>query len=107
MKPAFPPASAILASLGQAAFVWDLATDEMAWSDHLASVFPDIPAAALASGAAFSNLIEPMRTIRTDALRHSPPARGAQGTPYRIEYGVRANTSAPVLWIEEIGRAHV
>ena len=50
-----PQASTILASLGQAAFVWDIATDAIAWSDHAASVFPDIPAAALASGAEFSN----------------------------------------------------
>ena len=37
-------ASTILASLGQAAFVWDIATDAMVWSDHVAAVFPDIPA---------------------------------------------------------------
>ncbi|MEI9922793.1 MAG: bifunctional diguanylate cyclase/phosphodiesterase [Bradyrhizobium sp.] len=103
MKPVIPPASTILASLGQAAFVWDIATDEMAWSDHLASVFPDIPMEALASGAAFSNLIEPVRSVRTDALGHSSLAHGAEGAPYRIEYGVRASTSAPVLWIEESG----
>jgi diguanylate cyclase (GGDEF)-like protein len=103
LKPAVPPASTILASLGQATFVWDIATDEMAWSDHLAAVFPDIPMEALASGAAFSNLIEPVRSIRTAALGHSPLAHRAEGAPYRIEYGVRANTSAPVLWIEESG----
>jgi diguanylate cyclase (GGDEF)-like protein len=103
LKPAIPPASTILASLGQAAFVWDIATDEMAWSDHLASVFPDIPMEALASGAALSNLIEPVRSVRTEALGHSSLAHGAEGAPYRIEYGVRANTSAPVLWIEESG----
>jgi diguanylate cyclase (GGDEF)-like protein len=103
LKPAIPPASTILASLGQAAFVWDVATDEMAWSDHLASVFPDIPMEAMASGAAFSNLIEPVRSVRTEALGHSSLAHGAEGAPYRIEYGVRASTSAPVLWIEESG----
>ena len=102
-EPSRPEASTILASLGQAAFVWDVATDEMAWSDHLAAVFPDIPMEALASGAAFSNLIEPVRSVRTDALGHSPLAHGGEGAPYRIEYGVRANTSAPVLWIEESG----
>jgi hypothetical protein len=37
---AVPQASAILASLGQAAFVWDIATDAIAWSDHAAAVFP-------------------------------------------------------------------
>ncbi len=98
-----PTASSILASLGQAAFVWDLATDAIAWSDHLASVFPDIPAASLASGAEFSKLIEPVRTVRSDTLNQSPPAHGGMGMPYRIEYGVRTSTSAPVLWIEETG----
>jgi diguanylate cyclase (GGDEF)-like protein len=103
LKPVIPPASTILASLGQAAFVWDIATDEMTWSDHLAAVFPDIPTEALANGAAFSNLIEPVRSVRTEALGHSSLAHGTEGVPYRIEYGVRASTSAPVLWIEESG----
>jgi diguanylate cyclase (GGDEF)-like protein len=98
-----PKASSILASLGQAAFVWELATDAIAWSDHVSSVFPDIPAASLASGAEFSKLIEPVRTIRSDTLAQSPPAHGGMGMPYRIEYGVRTSTSAPVLWIEETG----
>jgi len=96
-----PQASTILASLGQAAFVWDIATDAIAWSDHAASVFTDIPAAALASGAEFSKLIEPVRSVRSDALGHSPPSR--DGAPYRVEYGVRTSTSAPVLWVEESG----
>ena len=48
-------------------------------------------------------MIEPARGVRSDALGHSSPARGGDGVPYRIEYGVRASTSAPVLWIEETG----
>lgn len=100
---ALPQASTILASLGQAAFVWDIATDAITWSDRLDAVFPDIPAESLASGAEFSKLIEPVRSVRVDALGHSPPARGGDGAPYRIEYGVRTSTSAPVLWIEESG----
>jgi diguanylate cyclase (GGDEF)-like protein len=98
-----PQASTILASLGQAAFVWDIASDAMAWSDHAAAVFADIPPEALASGAEFARLIEPLRSIRLDALGPSPLARSPDGAPYRIEYGVRASTSAPVLWIEESG----
>jgi diguanylate cyclase (GGDEF)-like protein len=98
-----PSLSTILASLGQAAFTWDVASDEMAWSDHVATIFPDIPLEALAGGAQFANLIEPLRSIRTDALVHSPPGRSEEGTPYRIEYGVRASTSAPLQWIEETG----
>jgi diguanylate cyclase (GGDEF)-like protein len=100
---AVPQASTILASLGQAAFVWDIAADAIAWSDHPSSVFPDIPAAALASGTEFSRLIEPVQSIRSDALTASPLARESSGAPYRIEYGVRTSSSAPMLWIEESG----
>ncbi|GAC1344804.1 MAG: bifunctional diguanylate cyclase/phosphodiesterase [Bradyrhizobium sp.] len=103
MTSAPPQASTILASLGQAAFVWDIATDAIAWSDNAASVFSDIPIASLASGAEFSRLIEPARSIRSDALGHSPPVRGDGGVAYRIEYGVRISTSEPVLWVEETG----
>ena len=98
-----PQASAILASIGQAAFVWDIASDAISWSDHLDAVFPDIPPAALATGAEFAKLIEPERTVRSDALGHSPPVHRGEGAPYRIEYGVRTSTSAPVVWIEETG----
>ena len=103
MTQVLPPASAILASLGQAAFAWDLATDAMVWSEHVGTVFPDIPLARLKSGAEFSELIEPQRSVRADALAQSSAAHGAEGVPYRIEYGVRADTSAPVQWIEESG----
>jgi len=95
--------SAILASLGQAAFIWDLATDAIGWSDHVGEVFPDIQREQLSRGADFARLIEPERAIRSEALLHSPPAHGGDSVPYRIEYGVRASVSAAVLWIEETG----
>jgi diguanylate cyclase (GGDEF)-like protein len=98
-----PQTSTILACLGQAAFVWDIATDSIAWSDHAGAVFADIEPAALASGAEFAKLIEPKQSIRSEALASSPPVHGEAGVPYRIEYGVRAATSAPLLWIEETG----
>ena len=103
MTALLPQTSTILASLGQAAFEWDIASDAIGWSDRLGAVFPDIPEEALASGAGFARLIEPQGSIRTEALGHSPPVHGGDGTPYRIEYGVRASTSAPVTWIEETG----
>jgi GGDEF domain-containing protein len=98
-----PQTSTILACLGQAAFVWDIESDAIAWSDHLGAVFADIPPEALSSGAEFAKLIEPKGSIRSEALAHSPPVHGGNGTPYRIEYGVRASTSAPITWIEETG----
>jgi diguanylate cyclase (GGDEF)-like protein len=100
---ALPDSPTILAALGQAAFVWDIAADTIGWSDHVGAVFPDISSETLSSGAEFSKLIEPSRSIRSDALAQSPPVHGEAGVPYRIEYGVRTAASAPVVWIEETG----
>jgi diguanylate cyclase (GGDEF)-like protein len=98
-----PHPSSILASLGQATFVWDVASDTIAWSENAGAVFANIPPETLASAAAFARLIEPTRSVRSDALGQSVPARSGEGAVYRIEYGVRTSTSAPVLWIEETG----
>ena len=103
MTPAPLPTSSILASLGQAAFVWEIATDAIDWSEPISAVFPDIAPASLATGAQFAKLIEPQRSIRSDALNFSPPAHGAGGVPYRIEYAVRGASSAAPVWIEESG----
>src|SRR5262249_44920847 len=100
---ALPQTSTILACLGQAAFVWDIASDTITWSDHVATIFSDIPPGSLSSGAELSRLIEPKGSIRTEALALSSPLPGSAGTPYRIEYGVRASITAPLLWIEETG----
>jgi diguanylate cyclase (GGDEF)-like protein len=100
---AFPDTATILASLGQAAFAWDIASDAISWNDHVGAVFPDIPPALLSSGAEFAKLIEPKGSIRADALGLSPPVHGGEGVSYRIEYGIRTSSAAPVLWIEETG----
>uniref|UniRef100_Q07VA3 Diguanylate cyclase/phosphodiesterase n=1 Tax=Rhodopseudomonas palustris (strain BisA53) TaxID=316055 RepID=Q07VA3_RHOP5 len=97
-----PDPATILARLGQAAFVWDLASDAMVWTGQAATIFEGIPAEALATGAALANLLEPLRSIRADALL-SASASGLARVPYRIEYGVRAAISAPVCWVEESG----
>ena len=73
--PAVPQAASILASLGQAAFVWDVTAGSIAWSDNAGAVFTDIPSETLASATEFARLIEPARSIRSDALEQSRPAR--------------------------------
>jgi diguanylate cyclase (GGDEF)-like protein len=95
-----PQAAEILAALGQAAFVWDIASDRITWTNQASAIFTDIPAATIASGAELATLIEPQRGIRTEALAK---ALASGGGTYRIEYGLRASTTAAVLWIEESG----
>src|SRR3954464_3814876 len=98
-----PQSPIILASLGQAAFVWDLASDVICRIDHVGAVFTDVPLPQLCNGAEFGKLIEPDRSIRSEIMRQAAPLHGAGGTPYRIEYGVRTHASAPLIWVEETG----
>lgn len=104
MTPALPQASDILAALGQAVFAWEIGSDAMVWGDQVASVFSGIPAERLATGAEFAKLIEPAPSVRSAALAQTYAVHGADGTPYRVEYGVRMSAADPVIWIEETGR---
>ena len=104
MTPALPQASDILAALGQAVFAWDIASDVIVWGEQASAIFPGIPAERLATGAEFAKLIEPVQSLRTAALAQTSAVHGADGTPYRVEYGVRMSASDPVVWIEETGR---
>jgi len=104
LTPALPQASDILAALGQAVFAWDIASDVIVWGEQLTAVFPGIPAERLATGAEFAKLIEPAQSLRTAALAQTSAVHGADGTPYRVEYGVRMSASDPVVWVEETGR---
>jgi diguanylate cyclase (GGDEF)-like protein len=97
-------ASRILASLGEAVFTWDIASDAIEWGEQVGAVFPGIPHERLATGAEFARLIEPSQSIRSFALSQSSAVHGADGTPYRVEYGVRMSASESVIWIEETGR---
>ncbi len=89
----------ILARLGQAAFVWDIASDTLTWTGAAAAIFTDIPAETLQRGSDFAALIEPHRAVRSEALVSALQS----GCTYRIDYGLRASTTAPLLWIEESG----
>jgi len=104
LTPALPQASDILAALGQAVLAWDIASDVIVWGEQVGAVFPGIPAERLATGAEFAKLIEPAPSLRTAALAQTSAVHGADGTPYRVEYGVRMSASDPVVWVEETGR---
>lgn len=100
-----PRVSAILTALGRAAFTWDIPSDAMTWTEGAATIFEGIDPRSLATGAGYGDLIEPSGSVRVDILSATPTSRRCRGdgAPYRIEYGVRASSSAPMLWIEESG----
>lgn len=94
-------ASDILSALGHATFDWDLTTGAMTWSGNAAIVLSGLPAGSLVSADEFSKLIEPSQTVRSDAAQNIE--LGSEGGSYQIEYGLRATTSADLMWVEETG----
>ena len=104
MNESLPPASDILAALGQAAFVWDIAADRLVWSEHVAAVFPDIPLERLATATEFSNLIVAQEAYSSNAkvvttanqmlqATHRPQAPHQPQTQARIEPSRRGRQS--------------
>ena len=99
-----PSSTAILAALGQATFTWDIASDALHWLDGTAAIFGSLAMTASTTGAEFARLIEPVQSVRLDAVLKSAERDQGYGVDYRIEYGLRADTTASPLWIEECGR---
>jgi len=101
--PELPAPGPLLARIGAVSFAWDLRSDAMAWSANAADLLEDIPAEARTTGAGLSALIEPSRTLRSEAVLHGGGVDRGQGVSYTIEYGLRARASADLVWIEETG----
>ena len=99
-----PDTAAILAALGHATFTWDIASDTLHWLDGAGAVFALLTIPPAATGAEFARLIEPVPSVRSDALFKAAETDTGQGVAYRIEYGIRSDTSSAPLWIEECGR---
>lgn len=101
---AHPTSTAILAALGRATFSWDIASDALNWLDGTGLIFEPLSIPATTTGAEFAKLIEPTRSVRLDAVLKSAERDHGGGVAYCIEYGLRADPTANVLWIEECGR---
>ncbi|MCO5132063.1 MAG: bifunctional diguanylate cyclase/phosphodiesterase [Xanthobacteraceae bacterium] len=98
-----PTSVEILAAFGRATFTWDITSDALRWLDGTGTIFEQLALPAITTGSEFARLIEPMNSVRLDAVLKSAERRGDGGV-YRIEYGLRAGLGAKTLWIEECGR---
>ena len=88
--PPVPQASSILASLGQAAFVWDIATDAHRLERQCRRGLPRHSGRGARQRrrirqADRAGAFDPLRRARPDRRRRV----AARASPYRIEYGVR------------------
>jgi diguanylate cyclase (GGDEF)-like protein len=95
----------VLASIGEAAYRWDIGNDELAWSANVGSVLA-VDRATIATGRLYAAVLDRdnMQT-RFDAVMHSVQRDDGRGVPYQIEYCLRLGAEPHgKTWIEDTGR---
>jgi diguanylate cyclase (GGDEF)-like protein len=102
--------AAILASVRETAYRWDLRSDAMTWDANAVAVLKTGDARATTSGSAFHLLIAPEHAARRiDAIHANGPGQkltanqgsGSYRVQYRFQPGGRRNSAS--LWLEDVG----
>lgn len=98
-------AAAISAAAGDAAYVWNLVSDELRWSANAAQVISVESLDRIGSGRSFAAILDPVSpTNRFDVIIGSPVRDSGSGVAYQLCYAIRPpHRNAPV-WIEDTGR---
>jgi diguanylate cyclase (GGDEF)-like protein len=95
-----------LAAAGEAAYRWNIESDEIIWSANAPEIL-GCHFAAIATGKQFASLLDHDNvTSRYDTVVNTRTRDGGQGVPFQIEYLFRSegrqNTKA--IWLEDVGR---
>ncbi|MCX5570026.1 MULTISPECIES: putative bifunctional diguanylate cyclase/phosphodiesterase [Kaistia] len=95
--------AAILSTIGEVVYRWSQADDRIEWNGDAAALFGLASPESVATGAAFSELVEePGQLARQEALAGTDTG---DGVPYQIEYALRPKGArGPILWVEDTGR---
>jgi diguanylate cyclase (GGDEF)-like protein len=102
-----PDPRAILNSIGEVIYDWDLITDRLRWGDNLAQALPSLAEADLSSDMAFGARLSPeSASSRYDAIVKSERADEGAGVPYQVIYALvppRESGAAGPIWLEDTG----
>jgi hypothetical protein len=81
----FDPA-AILGAIGEVPYVWDIATDALAWGPNAREILMIADAGAIATGRSFARFFDLDNLItRFDAVTQSSHQDDGRGVPYHLE----------------------
>jgi diguanylate cyclase (GGDEF)-like protein len=99
-------ATEILASVGEALYRWDLASDVLVWSANVGDVLLVRDREAIATGRGYAQLLDTDNgQARFDAVKRSDQRDEGRGVEFRIQYSIRPQAGAETkLWVEDTGR---
>lgn len=100
-----PDAAQVLRSIGEAAYEWQLDTDQLVWSGNAGEVLGVSDMSALASGRAFAAFTEAAADAsRFDAVTRSNQRDDGKGVFYQTQYAFKCGNGEDKLWVEDTGR---
>lgn len=102
--PAATNLRAVLSSIGETLYNWDLGSDRIVWGANAASTLrvPDI--GLLACGRAYAyRVVQDSGTPRYDAVTRGNERDVGHGAAFQTVYALRTETGEP-LWVEDTGR---
>ena len=96
---------AILASIGDVPYVWDIRNDTITWGDNLCRVLKIADPALAATGKSYASLLAADNPYtRFDAVISSPHRDEGSGVGYEVQYGLAPGADGERLWVEDVGR---
>ena len=103
-----PDVAAILQSVGETLYQWDIASDRLDWGPGPAAVLGAFARLDLTTGMAFGALIAPDHGCsRYDAVIHAIERDSGAGVPYQLVYPLAPLPeigATSLLWLEDTGR---
>lgn len=107
---AMPDPRAILSSIGEVIYDWDLVTDQLAFGPNVAEVLNLPGFEAHSTGRAFAEYLSPASpSSRYETVTKSKESDTGRGVSYRVIYGLcdterDARTRRSLVWVEDNGR---
>jgi len=101
---------AVLSSIGEVVYDWDLVSDRILWGPNAAAIFGAAELAELGTGRGYAaHLAAESPSSRYEVVTGSDGCDIGAGVPFQVTYGLVFNrrtgsTSSPPIWIEDIGR---
>ncbi|QGM44645.1 putative bifunctional diguanylate cyclase/phosphodiesterase [Methylocystis heyeri] len=103
-----PDTNAIVNSIGDLVYEWDLVSDRLVWGENLARTLGPLAESDLSSGMAYAQMLSPESTTsRYDAVVKSGRMDEGEGVPYQVDYALstpRDASARRTIWIEDTGR---
>ena len=104
-----PSPAAILESIGEVVYDWDIVSDRLTWGPNVGKVLGAAANAKLTSGRSFSELVSSDSVgSRFAAITQSTATDEGAGVPFQTRYGLTLSAAGArkkeTIWIEDTGR---